>query len=337
MESRNLPDGKLPTDLLRRLLSQLDVDDSRVVVSGAVGEDAAVIERDDNYLVLAADPVTFAADRIGWYAVQINANDIAAMGATPQYFLSTILLPSGSATEEFVEQVMLEINRACRELGCLAVGGHTEVTAGIDRPIVSGAMVGEVDKAFLKTTSGAKEGEMIVLTQGIAIEATAILARERRESVREQFGDDFQEKAAGFLTAPGISVVKAGTRAARIDGVSAMHDVTEGGVATALWELAQASKVGLIVLESEIPRFWESSQLAKSFGFDLLGAVSSGALLMTVSEKNTKAVLDAMLEEDIPANVIGRVTSTQRGVKLRRGSEDIDLPLFTQDELVRIG
>ena len=208
---------------------------------------------------------------------------------------------------------------------------------GIDRPIVSGAMVGEVDKSCLKTTSGANEGDLILLTQGIAIEATAILARERKDAVRDRFGADFQEKAAAFLTDPGISVVKAGSRAAKVEGVGAMHDVTEGGVATALWELAQASDVGLVVQESEIPRFWESSQLAKTYDFDLLGAVGSGALLITVSEQGTQDVLDAMLEQDVPAHVIGRIVGKDRGLKLRRGNEDRDLPLYPQDELVRIG
>lgn len=331
-----LPDGKLPVQLLRELLARLAIDDVRVKVGPAVGEDAAAIDRGDHYLLLAADPITFLPERIGWYSVQVNANDIAAMGGKPQYFLSTVLLPSGEATEEMARGILNDIASACRELGCLAVGGHTEVTSGVDRPIVAGAMVGEVEKDKLLTSGGAKPGDMVLLTKGIAIEATAILAQERAAEIRESFGREFQEKAARFLEDPGISVVPASVAAVEAGGITAMHDVTEGGLATALWEVAEASRVGMVVSESEIPRFWESTRIAERFQMNLLGAIGSGALVLTAPEKETERILSVMNETKCETFVIGRVVGADQGVHLLRGTERVELPRFSTDEVARI-
>lgn len=332
----SLPDGKLPVQLLRELLSRLAIDDVSVRVGPAVGEDAAAIDRGDHYLLLAADPITFLPKRIGWYAVQVNANDIAAMGGTPKYFLSTILLPSGAATDEMVRDILTDIATACRELGCLAVGGHTEVTGGIDRPIVAGAMVGEAERDQLVTSGGAQVGDMVLVTKGIAIEATAILAQERPVEIRDVFGSDFYEKAERFLEDPGLSVVPASRAAVAAGCVSAMHDVTEGGIANALWEVAEASDAGIIVSESEIPRFWESSQLAEHFQMNLLGAIGSGALVLTVPEPETTRLLEALTAAGTEAFVIGRIVPKDQGVQLLRGQERVELPRFVTDEISRV-
>jgi hydrogenase maturation factor len=331
-----LPDGKLPVQLLRELLSRLAIDDLSVKVGPAVGEDAAAIDRGDHYLLLAADPITFLPKRVGWYAVQVNANDIAAMGGTPQYFLSTILLPSGTATEEMIREILSDVASACRELGCLAVGGHTEVTPGIDRPIVAGAMVGEVEKDKLLTSGGAKPGDMLLVTKGIAIEATAILAHERAAEIRESCGEEFLERASAFLEDPGLSVLPASRAAVEAGGVTAMHDVTEGGIANALWELAEASRAGIVVIESEIPRFWESVRLAERFSMNLLGAIGSGALVLTTPEAETERILSSMRDQGTEAFVIGRVVPESQGVKLVRGQDSLELPRFTTDEVSRV-
>jgi len=331
-----LPLGKLKPDLLRDFLSRHAVADPRVLVGPQVGEDAAAIDMGDRYLLLASDPITFTPDRIGWYAVQINANDIAAMGGRPLYFLSTVLLPERSMTANEAESIFADVAGACRELGCTPVGGHTEVTPGIDRPILSGTMVGEVERERLVTSSGAQSGDMLILARGIAIEATAILARDRAAEVKRNLGKDFQNKAARFLEDPGLSVVAASRAACATSGVHAMHDPTEGGIANALWELAEASEVGLVVSETEIPRYWESNELAKLFGFDLLGAISSGALLIATAEKETSQVLDHLTQAGIEANVIGRVVNPEAGVSLLRGDQPVPLPRFDTDELSRI-
>jgi hydrogenase maturation factor len=234
------------------------------------------------------------------------------------------------------ESVFADVAGACRELGCTPVGGHTEITSGIDRPILSGTMVGEVERDRLVTSSGARAGDMLVLARGIAIEATAILAREKAEEVRNALGVDFQRKALRFLDDPGLSVLGASRAACASTGVHAMHDPTEGGLANALWELAEASEVGLVVSETEIPRYWESNELAKLFDFDLLGAIASGALLIATEEKTTSSVLDHLNEAGIEANVIGRVVNRETGVNLMRGEQTIPLPRFDADEVSRV-
>jgi hydrogenase maturation factor len=290
----------------------------------------------DHYLLLAADPITFTPERIGWYAVHVNGNDIAAMGGKPQYFLSTVLLPEQEATAVMVDSIFADVADACREIGCVPVGGHTEITSGLERPIVAGAMVGKVGRDRLVTSSGAEPGDMLLLTKGIAIEATAILAREKAEEVTRELGAVFQQKAARFLEDPGISVLPASHAANKNGKIHALHDPTEGGIANALWELAEASDVGIIVIESEIPRYWESTQLARLFDINLLGAIASGALLIAVPEPDTSDVMNHLNEASIEAQVIGRVVEKTQGVKMLIGNERVELPCYSTDELTRV-
>jgi hydrogenase maturation factor len=331
-----LPLGKLTPRLLKDLLSRHGIKNDRVKVGPHFGEDAAAIDLGDRYLLLASDPITFTPERIGWYAVHVNANDIAAMGGTPQYFLATVLLPEDGATADTVDRIFADVAEACREVGCTPVGGHTEITYGLDRPIVSGAIVGEAAKDQLVTSSGAEPGDMLIVTRGIAIEATAILGREKADEIVAAFGEDFQETAAHFIEDPGISVVAASRAACREGKVHALHDPTEGGIANALWELAEASDVGLIVVESEIPLYWESTRLAELFDINLLGAIASGALLIAASESDTSGILDNLSEAEINAQVIGRVVEKKQGVKLMRGEQRTDLPRFDADEITRM-
>src|SRR5438067_5697266 len=178
-----LPAGKLPFDLLTQLLAPFTPRDPRVRVGARAGEDAAIIDLGERLLVAAADPITFATDQIGRYAVAVNANDIAVRGATPRWFLATLLLPPGTTRTE-VQANMDDLAAACRELEIDLVGGHTEVTTGIDRPIVAGAMLGEVAAELLVTTGGARPGDALLLGGALAVEGTALLAREAADALR---------------------------------------------------------------------------------------------------------------------------------------------------------
>ena len=193
MKDTPLPTGKLSYNLLGDMLDRYGArPDPRVVMGPRFGEDAAVIEMPDSYLVTKTDPVTFATEDIGWYAVNVNANDIASRGAEPKWFMATVLLPESGATESLVETIFSQIRGACDDLNITVVGGHTEVTYGLERPIVSGCMLGEVAKDRLVTTSGARPGDTIMLTKGIVIEGTAVIAREKKtELCRLGYGEDF--------------------------------------------------------------------------------------------------------------------------------------------------
>jgi len=328
--------GKLPQAMLDRLLNLNRVVDKRVIVGPGVGEDAAVLDTGGrNFLVSTTDPITFAAQRIGWYCVNINANDIAAMGGKPTWFMATLLLPE-SQTEAEVEAIFRDILESCAQLEVSLIGGHTEVTHGIDQPILVGQMFGEVPKDRLITSAGAKVGDVVVLTKGIAIEGTAIIANEMSEVVKSLLPGADLHKAKEFLTDPGISVVK-DARIARDSGeIHAMHDATEGGVATALHEIAIAAGIGLVIEEDAIPVYSETELLCRHFGLDPLGLIASGALLIICSAEVAEGVVAALKKESIGANVIGRAVNQAEGIKLHGKTGLQDLAIFEQDEITRI-
>jgi hydrogenase maturation factor len=332
-----LPLGKLPPALLGRLLRAQASDDARVVVGPAPGEDAAVLDMGDRYLIATADPITFATDEAGWYALHVNANDLAVRGARPLWFLATVLLPEGHATEVGVERLFGEIGEACAELGVSLIGGHTEVTAGLPRPIVSGCMLGEVEKDRLVTTGGARPGDVLLLTKGVPLEGAAIIARERAaEAERRGVAADVVKRARDFLRRPGISVLPEARAACAAARVHAMHDPTEGGVATACWELAQAADVGLRVDRERIPVLREGRVLCEAFGLDPLGTIASGSLLIAVAPADAPRVLEACRAAGIDCAEIGRVTEASAGVSLVTGGHARPMPTFPQDQITRI-
>jgi hydrogenase maturation factor len=279
--------GKLPPDALERLLSRIAVRDPRVLAGARVGEDAAVLEFGGRCLVAASDPVTFAADRIGWYAVHINANDIAVMGARPRWFLATLLLP----VPALAAAVMNDILAACSELDVTLVGGHTEITAGIERPIVCGHMLGEVATSALVRKQSMRPGDAILLAGGIAVEGTAILAREKAAALSALPGETVAG-AQRLLFDPGISVVRRALAAvdAAPGGVRAMHDPTEGGLVGGLCELAQAGGCGVRVQRAAIPILPETRALCAALGLDALRLIASGSLLIVVDREAADAV-----------------------------------------------
>jgi hydrogenase expression/formation protein HypE len=330
-----LPLGKLRPTLLRELLARHTAPDPRVVVGPRVGEDAAVLDMGDRYLVATTDPITFVTEDLGWYAVVVNANDLAVRGAAPRWFLATCLLPEGRTTEAEVTTLFAQLDAACQAQGVALVGGHTEVTPGLDRPIVVGTMLGEVDKARLVTTGGARPGDVLVLTKGVPVEGTSIIARVREAELRARGYDDaWLARARGTLAR--LSVVPEALLAADLVPVHAMHDPTEGGVATALWEIADAAGVGLAVEAERIPVLAEGAALCGEFGLDPLGTIASGALLLALAPTDAGIVLHALAREGIDAAFIGRVVPREAGVVLTRGGQPEPLPRFDQDEITRL-
>ncbi len=326
--------GKLPMEVLARLLSGMAQADPRVLQGPGIGADAAVIDMGDRLLIAKADPVTFATDRIGWYAVQVNANDIACMGGVPKWFLATVLLPEG-APEKLAVDVHEQITEACEALGVTLVGGHTEITYGLTRPIVSGSMLGEATRDTVVWPGGARPGDALILTQGIAIEGTSVLAHEAADALLAAgMSQGEVSAAAGLLDAPGISVVRA-ARAAASAGVTAMHDPTEGGLATGLAELATAANAGLEVDAAAVRVLPETQAVCRALGLDPLGLLASGSLLASAAPERAEAVLAALRAEGVDAAVIGRVTEASAGLRLRSADGVRELPSFPRDELAR--
>ena len=335
--SPRFPVGKLPFKTLERLLTRNKIKDPRVIVGPGIGEDAAVIDTGGpRYLIAKTDPITFTADQIGWYAVHINANDIATKGARPLWYLATLLLPEDQTTEDLAEQIFQDTLKACKSIGVSLVGGHTEITNGLSRPIVVGQMLGEVDKERLVRADGARKGDVIVLTKGIAIEGTAVIAREREAEMLQILGEQTFRRCRNFMRRPGISVLKEALVAADCGHIHAMHDPTEGGLATALHEVARAAGVGLLVRAEAVPVFAETQAICNHYHLDPMGLIASGALLIIVAANQVKNLLSRLREERIPATIIGEVTDRSKGVKLLAAEGLCDLPLYEQDELTKI-
>ncbi len=325
------PIGKLPSQVLSRLLQQLTPADANVILGPGIGLDCAVVEFGERALVLKSDPITFTADNIGWYVVHVNANDVATTGAQPKWFLATLLLPEDRFDETQIAEILDQIDAACQSIGAALVGGHTEITAGIDRCIVIGTMIGEVERERLITPQGARPGDTLVLTKGVPIEATCILANDFADKLKS-LPDDLLTRAQNFLYDPGISVVPEALAAARCGGVSAMHDPTEGGLCTGVWELGAASKVGML-LESEaiyIPS--ESQAVCSALGVNPLEAIASGALLLTVHPQATDDVLAAIEAVGVCAFVIGQVVEGKE-VAMRTAGVPTTLPWPARDAL----
>jgi hydrogenase maturation factor len=331
-----LPVGKLPLDMLSRMIKAYTSLDERIKVGPSIGEDAAAVDMDDRYLILKTDPITLVAEDIGTYAVRINANDIATMGAKPMWLLASILLPEKQTTNELVEEIFRQLSSACREIGVSLCGGHTEITPGLDRVIVIGSMIGEVKKDGLITTGGARTGDDILLTKAIAVEGTSVIARRKGKELEAVFGSVFVQKCKGFIERPGISILKDADIAGQYGDIHSMHDPTEGGLATGLFELASAADVGLIVEEECIPVFPECQTLCSHYGLDPLGLIASGSLLITVNPRDTGKVLEALNNNGVPAAKIGRILPKEHGLKIKKRDEVLELPFFDRDEITKI-
>ena len=327
--------GKFPPSLLEKLLGKNPIRDSRVILGPLVGEDAAALDMGQNLLVASSDPVTFVSDRAGWYAVHVNANDVAATGAVPRWFLATLLVPSGFE-EMQAEGLFDQILEACASVGATLVGGHSEVTQGIDRPIIMGTMLGEVAPDRLIRTGGAQEGDSLVLTKGIAIEGSAILARDRSQDLLKAGVDAATvERAATFLIDPSISVLKDAAVACEAVEVHSMHDITEGGLSTGLAEVAQASGLGIGVEEDSVPVLPETQEICQALDLAPLGLLASGALLVALPAVEAPKLLAALERENIEGYEIGQMLSAEEGLVLFGRDGERPLPNFPRDELAR--
>lgn len=335
MENNSFPIGKLDPKFLEELFSSLS-HDKRVIVGPGIGKDAAVIDFGKTCLVVKTDPITFTSCSIGWYCVNINANDIACLGAAPRWFLATLLLPQEGTSEALVKKIFEEVNSACQALGISLIGGHTEVTRRVAHPIMVGQMIGEVSRERLIDGSEVKVGDVVLLTKGIAIEGTHVIYQEKGEELKEQFSDKMLSRMKNLVYSPGISVVKESLLASKTGEVHLMHDPTEGGLKTGLWEMAYASGVGMKIEKEKIPILEETEAVCKLYGLDPLGLLASGALLLIMDRGKVGELCQVYEKEGIECSVIGEVVFREKGVKIVEGKEELSLSQSNQDELSKI-
>jgi hydrogenase expression/formation protein HypE len=333
------PVGKLPPRILESLLAACPVPrGSHVIIGPRFGEDAAVIDMGTKYLVAKTDPITFTAERIGWYAVNINANDIVTLGAKPRWFLATLLLPERGATRTLAKDIFQDILKACHSLGITLCGGHTEVTGGLGRPIVVGLMLGEVEKSRLVRKESQRPGDLVILTKGVAVEGTAILAREKARLLEAALGPTVVRRARRLLFHPGISVVREALLAVRHGEIHALHDPTEGGLLSGLYELARAGGVGLHAWLDKVPVLPETQTFQRALGFDPFALIASGSLLIVATARTAGRVLKALERARVSASIIGEVRRASEGMCVLGpgGSRLRALAVPARDEIARL-
>jgi hydrogenase expression/formation protein HypE len=333
--SPNLRIGKIDPGTLGKLISDYTHKEDRVLIGAGIGEDAAIIDMGSSYLVAKTDPITHVTSEIGHYAVNINANDIAAMGGKPMWFLATILMPAASSADE-LKRIFSQLSESCNELGISYCGGHTEVTHSVNNPVVIGHMLGEVGRDNLKPTSEARLGDDLIMTKSSAIEATAIIALEKEKELRGHLGNKLLARAKNYLYNPGISVVKEASVVSSIKEVHALHDPTEGGIVTGIFEMATASDLGVEVHYDKIPISEETLKLCESYHVDPLGTFASGSLLIAVSPSVSEDVISRLSAVGITAARIGVMMPQEEGMRLIRNGENLPLPVYHQDEISKI-
>jgi hydrogenase maturation factor len=330
--------GKLEIGILKELLERNTVLDPRVVIGPEIGEDAAVIDpgrKTDRYWVVTSDPITFATEEIGYYGVVVNLNDIATMGAIPKWFSATLLFPEGSDLKD-IERVFRQIRDACHRFKISLVGGHTEITPGIKKMILSGHMIGEVKKDKLVTTGGARPGDLLLLVKGVCIEGTSIMAREKEAVLLKRgISSSVIRKAKRFIFDPGIEVLRPSRIACGVSSVHAMHDPTEGGLINGMIEMAWASDTEIEVDLEKVLIYKESRILCREFGMDPLGTIASGALLLAVPPSDLLPLQKVFRKNSIPLGVIGKAKKGPARVLRvdRKGRKELE-PL-PRDEILK--
>ncbi len=332
--------GKLPIGLLNKVLAKYAILDPSVIIGPEIGEDAAVIDpgKELNYYwVVTSDPITFTTEEIGYYGVMVNINDIATRGAIPKYFLATLLFPDEELDQKSIHKVFRQIHGACRRFKVSFIGGHTEITPGLDRIILSGHMIGEVRKENLVKTSGARAGDLLLLIKGVCIEGTSIIARETEAKLLSKgLSPSLIKRAKSFIFNPGIDVLQAAQIACRHATIHSMHDPTEGGLINGIIEMAMASKKEFEVDLEKVFIYEESKILCHEFGLNPLGVIASGALLLTVSPRHLSALQKAFGSASIPLHAIGRVKKGPARVLAVEGKRRKELKSLSQDEILKI-
>jgi hydrogenase expression/formation protein HypE len=331
-----LPVGKLPGELLQGLLAEITLGDD-VIVGPGIGRDAAAVRLGEHILVIKTDPVTFPTNAPGWYLVNVNANDIACMGADPRWLLVTALLPENATTPELATSIFEELRESCEAIGCELIGGHTEITEGLDRPILVGQMIGITSEDRLVDPTTAEPGDAVILIGGIAVEGTSILASEAREQLEEGVDDRLLARASEFARSPGISVVRYASRLLECPEITikAMHDPTEGGLATGLYEIAEATGLGICIDAETVYVHPETTAITAALGLDPWGLIASGALLAVVPANEVDAARRALQSIEVPVHQIGTLTQDSEQRSLSVNGAQRPIPTFDVDEIAR--
>lgn len=322
--------GKVPNNILQKIiLNKIKHTRKEILVTPKIGEDCCAVDFGEYTCVLSTDPITGAVSDVGRLAVHVSCNDIASCGVEPVGLLVSILAPP-SATEDDLDTVMSQLCDTAASLNVDIIGGHTEITDAVGRIVIIGTAVGKCLKEKMVTTSGAEEDDDIIMTKSAGIEGTAIIASDFEEKLKNAMGEDLIQGAKGFINR--ISVVKEGIIAGKA-GVNSMHDVTEGGILGAVWEIAHASGMGAVIYKDKIRVERETEEICRYYGIDPLKLISSGCMVITC--KNGKELVKKLDAGNVKAEIIGRITKEPEIILVDgHKKENINQP--DSDELYRV-
>ena len=324
-----LESGKLPHPLLVSLLDELPPPPPEVRLGARIGEDACGIDIEGGTLVVAADPITLTSENVARLSVLVNANDVAVCGARPRWFLAVVLVPPGT-TEGVVRDLFAALQSALREIDAALVGGHTEVTAAVNQPVVIGQMLGLVETGEIVTTAGFGPGDVVLQVRPAPIEGAAVLSREAADRLAD-LDPQLLADAQAALDRPGISLVASALLAAEL-GAKALHDPTEGGLSVGLHEMASAAGVRIRVNQEAVLWFAPGLAVCRALGCDPWSTLASGTLLAAFPSDAAEAAVAGFAARDHAAAAIGSVEDG-RGVV---DADDHPLPWPERDEVARL-
>lgn len=308
-----LPIGKLDSQLLEKIVfDKLHYRREEVVTRSGIGEDCAVIDYGQYDCVISTDPISAAVNDIGKLAINISCNDIASNGVEPVGITLVLMLPFGTTAED-IDKIMGDAHEMAAALNVEIVGGHTEITDAVNQPVVVSTAFGRSAKNHQYNSSSIKAGDVILMTKKAGLEGTGIICSDLKEKVSGILTDEEVAKGIAFLD--DTSVVKEGVAAGNI-GVSAMHDVTEGGILGAIWEMSQVAKVGATIYKDNILVDDITLKVAGIFDIDYLKLISSGAMIIVAEEVKAMEIADSIKALGIEVSEIGRITDISEGVNI---------------------
>lgn len=324
--------GKLDNELLKKIvLDKITYKRDEVITRPGIGEDCAVLDYGEYNCVLSTDPITAAIEKIGSLAIHISCNDIASNGIQPIGVLLTVLLPEGT-TEQDVENLMEQAAEAAEGQKVEIIGGHTEITSAVTQPVIVSTAVGRGEKGAPSETVQMKPGDIIYITKYAGLEGTGIMATDKRDDLKKILTEDELRRAEKMLD--DVSVVKEGVLAGKV-GVSGMHDITEGGVLGAVWEMCKVSGLGAEVIKEDIPVLPITKKVCEAYDVDPLRLISSGSMMIIAPEKNKNKMEAVMKKADIPLTKIGYITDINNGLTLTSNGEKKEIKPPASDEIYK--
>ncbi len=309
-----LETGKLDSELLEKIVfGKITYRSGDVKVRPGIGEDCAVVDFGDFDCILSTDPISAAVSDIGRLSIHITCNDIASNGVQPLGIMLAVMLPEGSTAAD-VEQIMGQAAETAAELKVEIIGGHTEITPAVKTPVIVSTAIGKAVAGTSQSGDNMVPGDYIMMTKSAGLEGTGIIALDFEEKLRSaSVSEEEISHAKSFINL--VSVLKEGLAAGRV-GTHGMHDITEGGILGAVWEMCQISGTGAEIWEEDIPIEPVTRKICEIFDINPLRLISSGSMVIIVPADRLDAMKGAMTDAGIDATVIGRVKEASEGIRM---------------------